>query len=81
MHQHWRLGGELVLGGDITATGLQVSIDRLQVQQLAQIHTFTDFCLTLSALGSYPQGVPKPSGGRRGAAGGEAIRAGAADGL
>jgi hypothetical protein len=26
------------------------------VQQLAQINTFTDFCLILSTLGSYPQG-------------------------
>jgi hypothetical protein len=30
-------------------------VSRLQVQQLAQIDTATDFCLTLSPLGSYPQ--------------------------
>jgi hypothetical protein len=41
-------------------------VSRLQVQYLAQIHTFTDLCLSLSTLGSHPPGHPLLVGsGRR----------------
>jgi ketosteroid isomerase-like protein len=50
----WRVAAEDYdyLCSELAASTVQVS--RLQVQQLTQIHTFIDLCLSLSTLGSYP---------------------------